>query len=412
MAHAHAALGASSSAIWLNCPEAGRALCSRKHSSKTTVYAAEGTAAHGLAETGILFGMDAVRNALGSTVKVESFEIEITQEMINAVEVYVSHVDKLTLPGDTRLVEGRVSLDGALWGNTSQTAPKESLFGTADVLLINEDGSEVAVVDYKHGAGIAVEADTTQALFYGAASVYAYAPKAQLVSVTIVQPRAYHEDGPIRTKTYTRLDVENFLTRVRHAVKDILSGAGGYSSGKWCRFCPVAGSCPELHQANMSVAKGEFMVAPAEQMPPKPSLLSGSEIGYVLDRKDDIKRWLDAIEQEAIRRLSSSEQVDGYKLVAKRGRKSWTENDFRKLHDGIVDLIGTKPAHDLVVRDIMSPAKAKDTLCPSDYDALVDNGLIQSVSSGVTLAPASDKRAAINVNDAAKRDFEALTYNE
>jgi hypothetical protein len=374
MSKIHAALGASSSNIWMNCPEAGRNM---RHAPRqpTSFAAAEGTVAHDIAEQALIFGLQQVWPLVGSVIECEGQEITVTDEMIEAAGEYCSFVDLMTSPGDTRLTEQMVSLNAAVYG----TGPVlEPLFGTTDAVIISEDGTTVTVLDFKYGS-MPVDVSSLQLLYYGAAVVYTLAPKAKKLNVGIVQPRADHKDGKTRILAYTRKEVDQFINDVANTVQDITSGAGGYNPGTWCHWCPLSGSCPALAERNLAVV-GDVKTLKS------PAVLTPETLAKVLSHAAPIRRWLDAVEEEGIRRLEKDEPVPGFRLVPKRAMRKWFDKDSRAVYARIAQVLTGEKAAQLLDYNVLSPTKAESVLSKDEYQRLVDQGLIAAVSSGMTIA--------------------------
>jgi hypothetical protein len=426
---AHADLGASNSSIWLNCLHAGRHMRNAPGKGKTSKFAAEGTVAHGISELILTFGLDTVRaEYLGKTVTVEGFDIEVTDDMFDHVMVYVDEVARLQAINDAELfIEERLSLNDlySIHGIT----PHEPLFGTGDAVMVGPGGFSkrpfIRVVDLKYGAGVPVEADTSQGKYYGlGAMLKILNEKRNLggtegiagIEVTIVQPRAPHEKGPIRKALYTAKELWDFGVEIMAAVNYIHDKSIKnlpMKAGKWCTFCPLAGGCKEQLRVNMALAKGEFSVVTDDitltgdpmrvgnELNAPPEYISDAEIAFILNRKDEFKRWLDSVEQEAISRLEKNHDVPGWKLVAKRSRREWSADDetLQTYLGGYEDKV--------FPRQRVSPAQAEKVLPKDVYEALEILGYVEKVQGdGVTLAPAGDARPKVSKIDQAKRDFE------
>jgi hypothetical protein len=359
----------------MNCPEAGRNM---RHAPRqpTSFAAAEGTVAHDIAEQALIFGLQQVWPLVGSVIECEGQEITVTDEMIEAAGKYCSFVDLMTSPGDTRLTEQMVSLDAAVYGE-GKPAP-EPLFGTTDAVIISEDGTTVTSLDFKYGS-LPVDVTTLQLLYYGAAVIYTLAPEAKKLNVAIVQPRADHKDGRTRIMTYSRDEVDTFVDRVRDVVMGITSGAGGHNPGTWCHWCPLSGSCPALAERNMAVV-GDVKTLKS------PAVLTPETLAKVLSHAAPIRRWLDAVEEEGIRRLEKDEPVPGFRLVPKRAMRKWVDKDSRAVYARIAQVLTGEKAAQLLDYNVLSPTKAESVLSKDEYQRLVDQGLIAAVSSGMTIA--------------------------
>jgi len=190
-AESHALLSASSSAKWLSCPGA-LALESKLPKQTGSSYSREGTAAHSLLEKSLRDGTEP-GEYLDDIIKVEDdgkvYEEPVTQDMVNAVEVAVEYVERLQ--ARNAFYEERLDY--------SHIAPNG--FGTGDVILEvyekiadKKKVNTLYVIDYKHGAGIKVDAfENTQGMLYGLGALETldmlFEREIERVIIVILQPR-------------------------------------------------------------------------------------------------------------------------------------------------------------------------------------------------------------------------------
>lgn len=221
---AHARLSASGSSIWLNCQQS--AVLSKELERRSSVWADEGTRAHEVAET-ILRGHQPAQ--------------DVPEEMIKNVEPYVRTVLDITSRAKVAHIERKLSLSG-LW---FPERPPEDLFGTVDFYAVV--GSTLHVVDLKYGKYHVVEVTgSTQLRFYALAAYLDLSPADRVavdwIVMTIVQPRAPHEDGPVRSWSVSVLDLLDWgYDEVTPTVEAIVEERTGLTlqEGPWCRWCPA-----------------------------------------------------------------------------------------------------------------------------------------------------------------------------
>lgn len=184
---AHSKLGASSYKRWRNCPASVRLSVGMPNTSSPE--AQEGTYAHTLGE----------RILNGEIRDLSDFE----DEMIEAVMIYVKYVESAAVGADYYRLEERFEL----------TAVHPDLFGTADAVIL-KDGI-LYVIDYKHGKGIPVEVEGNEQLQYYALGALLKTKKpCKSVKMVIVQPRCFHQDGPIREWTVPAVDLVEFSAQL------------------------------------------------------------------------------------------------------------------------------------------------------------------------------------------------------
>lgn len=294
---AHSKLGASSSKRWINCPGSVRECAPFPNVS--TVYADEGTAAHFLAEQCLRQGKDAVE-FLKQNVATPSGETEpfftkeqpseevvtlldeggnlvgpgrvftVTEEMAEAVQVYLDTIRevKSTNPGAEIRVEHKFHL--------AHLHP--DLWGTCDCVIV-QPFDRLIVVDYKHGQGVAVDAEeNTQGMMYALGA--AVTEDVDTVEIVIVQPRAPHREGPVRRWTISKTELEAWgrevLLPAALATED--PNAPLVAGKEHCKFCTAGAVCPAKREAAMAEAGVVFddgmYPVPVEQQPPLPDVRS------------------------------------------------------------------------------------------------------------------------------------------
>ncbi len=354
-----------------------------------SIYAAEGTAAHALAETCLRDVKDA---DLYVGLEFEGFKVD--RDMAAAVQVYLDHIR--SLPFGLFWIEQGVSLS-PLWENEGEKCPTP-LFGTSDFLALC--GDTLHVVDYKHGVGVPVEAKgNTQFMYYGLGGVYHALSVARrlprYVTMTVVQPRAQHRAGPVRSWTIPTLDLFIWAdTVLRPAVVSVLSTNTTYHAGTHCRWCPHAGRCPTLREKALETARTQFDDVTAT--PPAANLIPLDELGAILSQAELIVSWLSQVRAVVSDAIDKGHKIDGWKLVDKRAVRKWSDEDA--VIDAVRKYFGSSAWH----RDFqappkpLSPAQMEKTL-KQKHRTFQDVGLdqfITSESSGTTLVPDEDERPA------------------
>jgi len=104
---AHSRLGASIAHRWLACP--GSVRLSYGIEDKQTIFAAEGSAAHELAEMCLRKNFAPAADFIGETIIVGNHTFEVDEEMAEAVQLYVDTVRALYEDGDILFIERSTS---------------------------------------------------------------------------------------------------------------------------------------------------------------------------------------------------------------------------------------------------------------------------------------------------------------
>lgn len=389
MPEAHSKYGASSAHRWLNCPGSIQ-LSETVPKQSGSKYALEGTAAHKLGEL-CLTKDECPSNFVGLEIELDDGSwYEVTAEMTEAVDVYVRYVREQEKLGES-FIETRFSLDSI----------HEGMFGTNDACVYSELLGILEVIDYKHGAGIAVSPEeNTQLAYYGlgAAEIHDLHPESQ-IKLTIVQPRAMGE--PVKSWTTTVGYLGKYAKTLKKGVKACQDKKPKLAEGDWCRFCPAQAVCPQLEKKALEVARAEF--SGEALILPEPSNLNIVDIKRVLDFSGVLSSWLKAVESYAFNELESGREIEGYKLVKKRATRKWAdevqaEKYFRD-DVGLGDRMYSKPK-------LLSPAQVEklkvDKNLVAQYTAIPD--------SGNTMVPVSDKRP--EVVPSIQSDFAPVTAEE
>lgn len=246
----HAELGPSSSNIWLTCLQAPREW--KRYPTRSTSFAAhEGTLAHTLCEAALL--IHDIPWKAGQRFMVEDREIEVTADMLNAVQLYVNTTNLVSDFALWRIIEKPVSF-AWLWGDHP---PAVDLFGTADFAAADPD--VLYMMDFKYGAGKAVNVvGNTQMLCYGIGAYGQlrrekpeFAESIKEVSLTIIQPRAGGE--PVRQWTISIDDLIYWgYSVLKPSIDKILSPKSfPLVPGNHCYFCPAAVDCPAYRKKKL-----------------------------------------------------------------------------------------------------------------------------------------------------------------
>ena len=93
---------------------------------------------------------------------------------------------------------------------------------------------------------------------------------------------------------------------VKPKAKKAWAGSGEFLPGEWCQFCRAKAQCRARSDFNQELAKQEFRA---------PALLDNDEISLVLTRAQDLRIWVNDVEEFALNRAVEENIVpSGYKL--------------------------------------------------------------------------------------------------
>ena len=259
---AHATWSASATDRNVNCPGA---LALTKDMPETTNEAADwGTCCHELSEMCLRQDKDAV-DFLGVTLKGKQYEFEVDDEMAETAQTYIDYVRERFAeagPGAKLLIEQKFSL--------AALGPPFDAGGTDDALLYAPATRNIEAVDLKGGRGVVVAAKGNPQLRTYALGAMLEHPNwpVDTITVTIVQPRASHPDGRIRSETFHVADLiewtQDLLASMQRSAQalaeyeqiDEIGEIGAFPewAGAWleagphCKFCKATATCPALEK--------------------------------------------------------------------------------------------------------------------------------------------------------------------
>lgn len=367
----HSPLGGSGAHRFLACPRSVQ--LSRGIVESESEHAALGTAAHALGERCIKTGRDPWE-FIGGKAK----GIEIDKDMADAVHVYTSFA--------------RSARDDANQGNRWVELPFHCpdlhplYYSTADLVDLYEDRRHLEITDYKHGAGIVVEAENNAQLMMYACGVLEHLGLWQsvlTVTMRIVQPRGFHFDGPIREHTMPVADLRAWLYDVLLPGMEATKAADApTASGDHCRFCPARShACPQLME---DMEELETMVERVNEAGGAGEL-TNEEVGRFLNLLELAKIVGKAASETAFARMQNGQSVPGYKLSAARTNREWKEGAEKALRRKFGDKVYTEP-------------KLKS---PAEIDKLPEGSKLTAEwafkpDGGLTVTKATDARPAVN----------------
>ena len=382
----HARLPASAAHRWTACPAS--AYMDSSGDDRGSKYAAEGTAAHALAER-CLLEEQSPRELMSSQIAVapkgttswppdgaiipsDCWIFEVDPEMVDAIELFLQATqDALIIvpPGGVQYIEERVS------------PGHPSLGGTLDWAYVSD--RHAAIADLKYGRGVVVEVqDNPQQMIY-ALGLLARHPKIEVIYSYIVQPRARHADGPIRWAAYTAEELKEFYDWLLERIAAADTPGAPRNAGSHCRFCPDLGNCAAVFAAAQEEAAMDF--TNGEDGDRLPAALTFAPIA---------EAWVKAVRKEALSRLMDEREIVGWKLVHGRGSRAWTveEKDVLRFarQAGILKA-GCFTAPKLLSPHGLEKAAAKGGMTSKGASAHFAD-LWESILGGPAIAPEDDPR--------------------
>ena len=363
----HALLSASSSHRWLHCNPSAR--LEREFADRETIAAAEGTAAHALAEHKLKRKLK-----LRSERPVSPFD---TEEMENCTDDYADFVMEQVTKERRRDPDTQVFIEQRL--DFSCYVPEG--FGTGDCLIVSR--GRLHIIDLKYGQGLLVDSEENpQMMLYALAALNQYEEQYQIkkVKLTIFQPRRDNvstwETTVAKLKKWATKDL---VPKAQRAFR----GEGEYCPGEWCIFCKAAVKCRARAEDKLRLAQSEF------KMPP---LLTDAEIESVLAKLPDIKKWADEIQEYALAKALAGKEWTGFKLVEGRSVRKFTDER------AVVKAANEAGYHDIYKQTLISLTEMEKLMGKAEFSKVL-GALVTKPQGKPTLVPDTDKRQAISVSN-------------
>jgi len=374
----HSALGASKAEIWMNCP--GMPRLAQTVPKEESVYAAEGTAAHDLAEK-CLHEQRQPHEFVGEIFN----EFEVTDEMADAVKVYVEFVNSVY----ARLDHSELLIEEPF--HLSKYHP--DLYGTNDASVVQFFG-EVHIFDYKHGAGMLVEADENkQLMYYALGAMERIGWWSENVYMHIVQPRC-EQGSSVSSYKLKATELSDWLHDVLvPAAKATEEPDAPLNVGPWCKkFCPAAGVCPAL-AAHVEKSSGADVIKKEDGTKvvhlPEPQTLTMDQLGLALDSADLFNLWYRKLHVYANEMAKRGQVPDGYKTVQRKTHRRF--KDEEQVADRLLPLLGED---ELYKKSLLSPNQLEQKIKKRKLDIDISD-LWEKPEGDITLAKTDDPRKAV-----------------
>lgn len=373
----HSPLGASGAYRWMKCP--GSVVLAIGHKDASSSFAMEGTAAHGLAQVCLLDNSDAWEHIGGKFSFPDGDWEEYTKDMADAVQVYLDSVR-------TRHPERRQDQFFVEYGFRCSEL-HELFYGQSDMVYVDEGERHLDIDDYKHGAGIVIDVqENPQGMYYACGVLQSMDlwDKIDRVTIRIVQPRGWHQDGPIRAWSISTAALWQWMTDTLIPAMEQAETSVEMQSGEHCRFCPVRyRACPQMQKDFDELEKLMDLLDKKGGA----KALSNVQIARILTLGEIVKIADKAAQETAFTRLSAGKNVPGRKLVRGRVNRAWKEG----AEEAIVAKFGSQA---MAEPKLLTPAMIEKL---PEGEALAMEWSEKPVGSLVVVA-VSDKRAAVNTN--------------
>ena len=258
--------------------------------------------------------------------------------------------------------------------------------GSIDLLALSRDRKTIILIDYKFGFMPVSPEENKQLLFYGlcADADPATAPwfeEAENLVLAIIQPaNAGDEYEQYKAEKWCApiAVLDAFESEVAAAISEAEGDNPRFNTGDHCQYCPAEVICP--------IKTGQAAVAA------KLPAVAVETLETFLPMLGSLEKWIAAVKAMAQEQLEKGAEVKGFKLVNKRPTRVWTN---KTEVEALLKKNRKLKVVDVYKQELKSPAQMEKVLAEKGLDKSLITDYISSVSSGTTIAPASDKREAV-----------------
>lgn len=246
----------------------------------------------------------------------------LTQEMVEGADLYYDDVVKSLQPF------GMTPAQGAIETAIACARVHPQCWGTPDYRVwvpghLRGGRPLLKLWDYKFGHRWVEVFENWQTVVYVAGCVEGTnLPDTDIdVEVTIVQPRSFHRDGPVRRWSFVASAIRAQINVASTAAHEAMGDAPRTNVGPECRDCRARHACPTLLRAAQSACD----VAGQAQ----PFALSNEALGVelrMLARAEELlKARRSGLEEQAKALIRAGKHVPHWGLEHGSGRRSWNK---------------------------------------------------------------------------------------
>ena len=330
----HAVLAPSASHRWVNC--SGSVQAEQKYPDTESEPAREGTAGH---EIGAAM-VEAARTA--ATLIWAHFDgktagngVMFNQEMFEAAELYADDIRQV-------MTKTGIFDSDLLRIEQPVTIPRvhDLNWGTPDCVIWDLKGGTLYLWDFKYGYGVVEVEQNWQMIEYAIGALDSVTGGNGLgdqhitIDMRIVQPRAYHPDGPCRSWKVTGSDLRGHANQLAVAAEASQAVEPPCKAGTWCDHCKAAPDCM-TNQRETARISDRIEVLQLHDLSPEQSAV---ELRYLERAKVLLVSRLEALQTQALQQVKDGTVIPGYGIGYGRGSTNWNKPDSEVIALG--DLMG------------------------------------------------------------------------
>ena len=304
----HSPIAPSSGARRNQCPQSST--LEALFPQEDTPESAEGVAAHWAAA-------EQLNGRLVDTGQIAPNGVVLTDEMMQGADMMLDEVTKTLAPFGIEprqcTIEQRVKIPRV----------HAVQFGSPDCYIVLPGKPfKLFLWDYKFGHRVVPAVDNAQMVEY-VAGIVGHIPDLDPgvdVTVTIVQPRSYSREGPIRRWRTTLADMRGLINIASNSAHEALGPNPRARVGPECRDCKARLACPALQAEGFAAMDEAKRVTPLVLTPAQ----AGLELRLLKRSADLMKARITGLEQQLLAAAKAGKPTPGWWARPGESRERWT----------------------------------------------------------------------------------------
>ncbi len=178
------------------------------------------------------------------------------------------------------------------------------------------------------------------------------------VELTVVQPRNYSAEGPVRTWTMKAAELRPHINELRNAAERATQPQPTATPGPTqCQYCPGRHACPALQNAVFAASDYSVQRALPLRMSPESA---ARELTAITWYSDMMRARMSGLEEQLKAEIKSGHRTPGWHLEAGSGREVWQKSlEEVKILGGLFGIDMQKPA-------LITPLQARTAGIPDN----------------------------------------------
>lgn len=318
----HAVLPPSSAHRWVPCP--GSVQAEQLYPDVESDASREGTAAHWVAEqVALSYQTDTgIKSAIDFVDQVAPNGVVINEEMAEGVYMYVMDALKVCQEGgllQAMRIEQRVAIDRV----------HELNWGTPDCAMYDAAERRLYVWDFKFGRVPVELYENWQIIDYAIGLIDhitggdGLGDQRITVELRIVQPRAFHPEGPCRSWTIKGSDLRGYANQLKASADAAMGIDPPTKAGEHCRHCKASRGCSTLQRGGAMIAD-RVETLQLHNLSPENTAV---ELRYLRQAQTLLKERLGALEAQALEQTKNGTAIPGFSIGYGRGSVKWDKPD-------------------------------------------------------------------------------------